>query len=36
MLMFEEFFESVDLFQAYEMYCSKQVKCPRIFNVLLT
>ncbi|CAH3132352.1 unnamed protein product [Pocillopora meandrina] len=24
--------ESVDFFQAYEIYCSKQVKCPRISN----
>ena len=28
--------ESVDFFQAYEIYCSKQVKCPRISNVLWT
>ena len=24
----------LDFFQAYEIYCSKQVKCPRISNVL--
>ena len=28
--------ESEDFFQAYEIYCSKQVKCPRISNVLWT